>query len=233
MAVFVVDCPTCRARVAADEAAVAERTGFDHDAGEPWGERIVVGACPKCRQLIAGRSTQTGFENFDSEEDTWSDVIRIYPQPKRTFSSYRIPRVVTFSLEEGDRSLQAGAFTAASAMFGRALEAVCRHILDSKGIAGAQKIMLAKGISKLYELRVIDDRLHDWSKALHAGRNFASHPEEGEIAREDAEDLQSFVIAIIEYVYDLADKYEQFKKRETRRAERKRRLLPPNNLPEM
>jgi hypothetical protein len=41
------------------------------------------------------------------------------------------------------------------------------------------------------------------------------------ITREDAEDLQAFVYAIIEYIYDLTDRYEEFKQRQERRAKAK------------
>lgn len=43
----------------------------------------------------------------------------------------------------------------------------------------------------------------------------------GSITREDAEDLQAFVYAIIEYIYDLADRYEEFKERQEKRAKAK------------
>ena len=41
------------------------------------------------------------------------------------------------------------------------------------------------------------------------------------ITREDAEDLQAFVYAITEYIYDLADRYEEFKERQARRTKAK------------
>jgi hypothetical protein len=47
------------------------------------------------------------------------------------------------------------------------------------------------------------------------------------ITREDTEDLQVFVYAITEYVYDLAERYEEFKERQERRA-KARRNPPPS-----
>jgi hypothetical protein len=84
-------------------------------------------------------------------------------------------------------------------MFSRALEAVCRDVLSTT-------IMLRTGIKMLKDKGVIDDRLYDWSQQLRAFCNLAAHPDEGPISQQDAEDLQSFVYAIIEYVYDLTDK---------------------------
>ena len=45
-------------------------------------------------------------------------------------------------------------------------------------------------------------------------RNLAADPEDINVSRQDAEDLQAFVYAITEYVYDLTDRYNEFKERE-------------------
>jgi hypothetical protein len=56
--------------------------------------------------------------------------------------------------------------------------------------------------------------LFEGSQHLHAFRNLAAHAQdEVAISREDAEDLQTFVYAIVEYIYDLTDRYEEFKAR--------------------
>ena len=231
---FIVDCPWCKAKVAASESGRAERSGYDDDAGEPHGSKVLVGICPSCSSILVGETDQIGFEGYDSEEDRWSDVVRIFPKPPKVFSSFRIPKVVKDSLNEADRSLQAGANIAACVMLGRALEALCRDILDSAPETPSttttpvtpakpkKKIMLGEGIKKLRDSKVIDDRLYDWSQQLQAFRNLAAHPEDISISRHDAEDLQTFVNAIVEYVYDLADRYEEFKSRADARAKRKK-----------
>ena len=231
-ATFVVDCPFCKAKGAAIESGCAIRNEFDEEAGEPFAEKLHVGQCPRCRALLVGESRQISFQGYDSDDDRWSDVVRVYPKPPKMFSSFRIPRVVEDSLAEADRSLQANANIAACVMFGRALEAVCRDILNqdksgavvgtSDNPAPKKKMMLAAGIKQLKEKNVIDQRLYDWSQQLHAFRNLAAHPEEIAISREDAEDLQAFVYAITEYIYDLTDRYEEFKARAERRAKRKK-----------
>jgi len=232
---FIIDCSYCKAKVAAKSAGVAEAKGRDYDTNEPYGERLLVGQCPVCGTLLAGKCHQTAFEDWGEEFDRWSEVVRVYPDPGKTFSSHRIPRVVTDSLTEADRALQGGAHTAACVMFGRALEALCRDVLDppqtvgrkgevaSKVPAKKKQIMLAKGISELRERNLIDERLYDWSQQLHAFRNIAAHPDEISISVRDAEDLQTFVYAIVEYIYDLADRYDDFKLRIERRKKRKMR----------
>ena len=117
-------------------------------------------------------------------------------------------------------------------MFGRALEALCRDVLEPKPKEDAppataptkakRKLTLGEGIKRLHDTNVIDDRLYDWSQQLQAFRNLAAHPEDISISRNDAEDLQTFVNAIVEYVYDLADRYAEFKERVDARAKRKK-----------
>lgn len=221
--VFVVDCPRCRAKVAAEQAGVAERNGR-YDSGEPFGERLHVGECPKCGQLIAGESFQRAFEGEDADYDEWTDVVRVYPKPPKQFTSSSIPKVVTQSLNEADRALQADASTAACVMMGRALEALCRDKIratpSKEASRAGEKIMLGRGIKFLKEQGTIDERLFNWSQELQAFRNIAAHPDDTVISRDDAEDLQSFVYAIVEYVYDLAERYEEFKERTGKRRKR-------------
>lgn len=225
---FIIDCPWCKAKVAAAQKGETRNVGFDDEAGEPFGTRLVIGSCPRCRSSLVGVSNQVGFEGYDSEHDEWSDFVRVYPKPPKTFSSYRIPRVVENSLQEADRSLQSNANTAACAMLGRALEALCRDILGGMPSekesqkTKKRRLMLGEGIKKLRDEGVIDSRLYEWSQQLHAFRNLAAHPEDISISREDVEDLQSFVYAIVEYVYDLTDRYEEFKARVKRRERRKK-----------
>lgn len=229
-ATFIVDCPDCKAKVAAIECGRAERFFSEEESGEPHGERVLLGKCPKCDLILVGESTQVDFKDIDAFEDRWSDIARVYPKPPKAFSSWRIPKVVTDSLNEADRSLQAAANIAACVMLGRALEALCRDVLEPRSTEDVfaptpppkNKVMLGEGITKLHDLKIIDDRLYDWSQQLQAFRNLAAHPEDVSISRNDVEDLQIFVNAIVEYVYDLTDRYQEFKARLDARAARKR-----------
>jgi hypothetical protein len=213
---FIIDCPICKAKVGAEEKGRIF-TGWMDDSQQPNGTRLLIGTCPRCNTALAGTCTQIHFEGIDSEDDEWSDVERVYPSPPKAFTSYRIPRIVTNSLSEAEKSIQVGAHMAACVMFGRALEGVCRDVLKVVG----KKLMLGAGIKQLHDRKIIDDRLLDWAEQLQVFRNISAHPDEDfTVSRADAEDLQAFVHAIIEYVYDLTDRYEEFKERLARRAAR-------------
>jgi hypothetical protein len=228
---FIIDCPWCKAKVAAVQKCRAEKSGYDHDSGEPFAFLLAIGECPTCFSLIVGESYQFGFQGHNSDEDQWRDYVRVYPKPVKTFSSNRIPRVALDSLLEADRCLQAAANIASCVMLGRAFEAICRDQLEastpvanSKGGKPTTKkqIMLAEGIRRLKEKGLIDERLYDWSQQLHAFRNLAAHPEDISISRADASDLQTFVHAIVEYIYDLTDLYNDFKERVEARKKKKK-----------
>jgi hypothetical protein len=226
---FIVDCPVCNAKVAATEAGRAQQSGFIDEIGEPYGQRLLVGPCPRCSTLLAAESHQTQFKGWEGDdEDKWSEPIRIFPNPPKVFSSHRIPRLVKESLSEADRSLQAGAHTAACVMFGRALEALCRHMLtpkdNKKADTTTKPLMLASAIQQLRDKKLIDGRLFEWSQHLRVFRNQAAHPSDLSISREDAEDLQTFVHAITEYIYDLTERYQEFLERQERRTFRKKTL---------
>jgi Domain of unknown function (DUF4145) len=236
MATFIIDCPQCKAKVGAERKGQIDSQSVD-DGGYPYGERVLIGICPSCSSSLVGRAEQITFENYYGEEhDSFSDVVRVYPNPPKVFTSSRIPRPLTQSLVEADRSLQAGANIAACVMLGRALEALCRDHLEPKPekpqsgteTAGPEKprkrIMLGAGIRALREQKIIDDRLYDWSQSLSAVRNLAAHPEDITVSRQDAEDLQAFVYAITEYVYDLTDRYLEFKEREAENKKPRRSI---------
>jgi len=243
---FIIDCPWCKSKVSAVVKGMAEKLG-DDEGDNLNGNRIMIGECPTCSSLLVGESTQISFAGYDSDDDEWSHVSRVHPKPNKTFSSTRIPKVVIVSLAEADRAMQADANIAACVMLGRALEALCRDVIEAThikpAIANAQiltsavaqttpsigdnpetnkkKVMLGEGIRRLKELGVIDDRLFDWSQQLNAFRNLAAHPEDIAISHEDAGDLQSFVYAIVEYVYDLTDKYNEFIERKNEKKPNK------------
>jgi len=169
---FIIDCPVCKAKVAAIERGSGTQSYWDDEAMEPLGTKLIIGSCPKCGELLVGKTDQVDFEGYqDAERDRWSRfIVRVYPNPHKTFRSNRIPPAALESLSEADRSLQADANIAACAMFGRALESLCRDVLGTK-------IMLGPGVTMLKDKGFIDDRIYEWSQQLRAFRNLAAHPD--------------------------------------------------------
>jgi len=84
---FIVDCPWCKAKVAAEEKGRAESSGLTDADSEPYGQKLYVGICPSCSSLLAGESQQTSFGGYDAHEDEWSDIVRVFPKPPKSFNS--------------------------------------------------------------------------------------------------------------------------------------------------
>lgn len=217
MKTFIIDCPICKAKVGAIESGRADR---DISEDNLFGERLIIGKCPECGVLLAGETHELDID-CESRETPWSEIVRIYPVPPRDLQGYQIPEPVLVSIREADKCLQVGANIAACAMLGRALEAVCRDIL---GI----EVMLDKGVSQLKDKEIIDNRLFNWSQQVKLFRNDTAHPDRAVnyVSSDDAKDLQSFVYAIVEYVYILTARYDEFLERKKRRE--KSRILTPN-----
>lgn len=196
---FIIDCPICEEKVAAIGKGKAEEV-WEYSEESRRTEIVVLGQCPDCNEILVGKYYMVFEDNSFVER---SDIVRVFPKPLKTFHSNYIPSAAESSLEEANRCLQVKALRAACVMFGRALEAVCAHKLGNE-------ITLALGLKELYNRKIIDARLFEWSEHLRAFRNLAAHANNEKISRQDAEDLQVFVYAIIEYVYDLTERFEEF-----------------------
>src|SRR5581483_1745405 len=139
---MLIECHSCRARVDGEIVGV-------NDDEEFVATRTYLLRCPSCKSSIIAESTEDYSK--ENEELVWTKPIRVYPRPKRHLSD--IPDIVKTSIEEAERCMQAGAHLAATAMCGRALEAICRsHKTKDSYLAG--------GLKELRDNGVIDARLY-------------------------------------------------------------------------
>jgi hypothetical protein len=200
---MIIECPNCESKVDAKELAKKTYSGGDY--GDPGAFYFLE--CPACHGVLLGQSdvVQIGDNEWDYERPT-----RLWPSPKEdTYLHYAIPPLVKKSLEEANRCLQARAYAACAVMSGRAIEAICaEQKTKAKNLAGGLKELKDKG--------VIDGRLFDWGDALRERRNIGAHATEEDISKDDARDVMDFAIAICEYVFVLADRYEEFKARQAK-----------------
>ncbi len=195
---MLIECHECKARVD------AESIGYVEADMHFWKRRTYLLRCPSCKMPLVGECD----DDFPEEPNPWTDLVRVYPKPTRPLAR-SVPDVVRSSLQEADKCLQIGAHLAAAAMAGRALEAVCRHYSTKDTYLGA-------GIKELKEKGIIDARLYEWSEELRDQRNAAAHATEAELTAQDAEDIVSFTYAIVEYVFTLTKKFEEFQKRKAK-----------------
>ena len=197
---MLIECNECKAKVDAEVLSFHE-----HLHADIFSYRTYLLKCPSCNIALVGESE----EIFNDGEKYWSDVTRVFPSPRRLIR-YGIPEVVSNSINEAERCMQAGAFLATAAMCGRALEGICRHF-KTKGS------YLGPGLKELKEKGIIDARLFEWGEELREQRNKAAHATEEEMSAEDASDVLSFTYAIIDYVFLLALKFKRFQERKKER----------------
>lgn len=169
--------------------------------------------CPSCHQPLVGLSVRDVY--LEMENDTYGqyyneperEVKRLWPQAEQEFEGV-VPKLVHTSLDEARKCYQAGSYLGCAVMCGRALEAISK---EKTGEA-----TLAKGLFKLREANVIDDRLFEWGEALRKERNIGAHAGEEVITGKDAGDILDFANAIVNYIYVLSWKFESYKKRKTK-----------------
>ncbi len=193
---MLIECCECKARVDGEILAYHE-----NEYAEIFSIRTYLLKCPSCNSALVGESEQ----DVRDGKLFWPDLTRVFPKPRRLLGS-GIPDMVKKSIDEAERCVQAGAFLAATAMCGRALEAICRHYRTKDTYLGA-------ALKELRDKGIIDARLFQWSEELRDQRNMAAHATDQIILAQDASDVLSFTYAIIDYVFLLAMKFEQFQKR--------------------
>ncbi len=207
---MLIDCHICKAKVQ------AEVLGQHDDEEFIFSTRTYLLKCTSCNTALIAESN----EDYSEGKTIWSHPVRVHPKPKRSLGS-DIPSIVKNSIDEAERCMQAGAYLAATAMCGRAVEAICRHYQTKDSYLGG-------GLKELRDSGIIDARLYQWSEELRDQRNDAAHATDTEISFPDASDVLSFTYAIIDYVFLLTQKFDQFQIRK-REREKKKTQSPSQN----
>lgn len=94
-------------------------------------------------------------------------------------------------------------------MVRRTLEGVCAD-------KGVQERVLARSLEKLHADGLLDPRLLEWAQVLQVVGNEGAHFTGKQVSREDASDVLAFSEALLDYLYVLNAKFEEFKRRTSR-----------------
>jgi len=197
---MIIECPTCEARVHAK--VLAGREYPPTDDLEP--RKYLFLECPSCKEVLLGYSE---YEWFGPDKEGWGNPTRLWPEPKRHFDIV-IPQLVRSSIEDARKCYQTKVYTACAVMCGRALEAICVEKTAEK--------TLHKGLQKLKENNIIDDRLYRWGEALRQERNIGAHATEETVSKENAKDILDFAMAIVDYVYVMSAKFDAYVQRKSK-----------------
>ena len=134
---------------------------------------------------------------------------RIWPDTVRPLS-ISVPESLRAEHQEARKCFDAKAYTATVVMVRRTLEGVCAD-------KGVQERILARSLEKMHADGLLDPRLLEWAQALRVVGNEGAHFTGRQVSREDASDSLAFSEAMLDYLYVLSAKFEEFKQRRTSR----------------
>lgn len=203
---ILIECSACEAVVAAE--TLAQYTAvLNPKLGAT--ERVTFARCRKCESPLL-----VGEEFYGSEDGRrqWSDPYRLYPARDDVLAP-RIPRVVRSLREEAHGCFKAQAFSAATMMCCRTLEAAfVDHNVQYETIAGGLAEMRGQGM--------IDSRLFEWSEALPQ----LARRSEPDTSRDDARNVIEFTEALLSYLYRVRNRFQDFRARQNNRSHEPRPL---------
>ena len=170
-------------------------------------EALILLKCPKCSLPLLGYSqlelVDKGEHN-PAEYPEFTTAKRVWPESRDNILnlSHDIPEDVRKALSEARTCYDAQAYAATVVMCGKAIESIC---VDKTG-----EKTIAKGLQKMKDEKIIDDKLLNWAEILRKERNLGAHATEHDTKQQDARDMLSFATAISEYVYVLSEKYDEY-----------------------
>ncbi|MFD4140711.1 DUF4145 domain-containing protein [Streptomyces sp. NPDC058572] len=183
---------------------VIEGALADEDPSNHWALYLV--RCSNCnRGVLVEHSFETTPNTFGEDKGDLTYVPRT-PWPEKSGLSHVVPGDVRRAYQEASTCFAAGAHTAAAVMVRRTLEGVCAD----QGVTGN---VLMKSLQKLLEAGKIEGRLFDWAQALRILGNQGAHFTGEDVGREDAADALALCEALLDYIYVLTTRYEEFVQR--------------------
>lgn len=190
--------------------------------------------CPHCEQpsnaIVCGRAFWPGSDDSSSPPIEWTMVqchrcseptiqarenygggfsedhnpATIYPAPQQLSPS--VPPSLRREWEEAQTCFRAKAYSACVVMVRRTLEGTCAD-------QGIKENTLARQLKKLVSDGLVDQTLARWADALRIVGNKGAHFTGKPVPREDAEDALAFAEALLDHIYVLRRRFEQFRKR--------------------
>ena len=154
-----VHCPRCDATVMAIER------GRIWCPGDPQEDAYIFLQCPMCQgALVVIASCYDGPTEGDL---IWDRGEKLWSSADAT-SGRSIPVGIAKDLHDAKKCLDANVYSASVVMCGRALEGIVQAKTNARN--------LAKGLANLRKMRIIDERLYDWSELLRKERNLGASP---------------------------------------------------------
>ncbi len=172
--------------------------GLDGEHGGPPAEFRLV-QCDTCSDVSLEVREDYG-QGFEANSFSF-----VYPAPRRLH--WHIPSGLRREWEEARACFESKAYTATAVMVRRTLEGTCRD----QGVK--ERKTLAEGLKQLRAEGKIDGTLAEWANLLRVVGNEGAHYTGKAVSREDAEDALSFAEALLDHIYVLRQRFDDFKAR--------------------
>jgi hypothetical protein len=208
---ILTECSGCGTVVAAE--AIAQYSAvLNPQLGAT--ERITFARCRKCDSpFLVGEEFFGGGGGGTDGTEAWSDPYRVYPSRDELLRP-KLPPTVQNPYREAINCIKAQAYSAATMMCYRTLDAACiEHNISEATLAESLKEMRTQG--------VIEPRLFEWAEALPAVMNTTGPQADSAVSRNDASDVLAFTDAFLAYLYSFRNRYHGFLKRRTRVTEQR------------
>ena len=164
-----------------------------------------VACCPRCESVFVVESNWTDYGGeFASEPEN----VVLYPRDRSPLSD-DVPEAIRRTFEQAVKCYRVHAHDASALMCRKSLEVLSAEL-------GATGKTLKAKIESLSEAKRIDPRLATWADSLRVVGNEAAHEIAVGTSSEDAKDVLDFVEAILENVFVLDKKYQEFIERRKR-----------------
>jgi endogenous inhibitor of DNA gyrase (YacG/DUF329 family) len=192
-------CPHCDKAAEATVRGLAVANSVSTAGAEPaLPTEFAMIQCTRC-QLPSIQVREDRGRGFDSDDPTV-----LFPAPRRL--SQEVPRPLRQEWEEAQSCFRNKLYTATAVMVRRTVEGVAKQ-------QGVTERTLAESMRKLRSLGRIDSTLSSWADGLKVISSQSPHLADTTVSRQDAEDALSFAEAVLDHIYVLRRRFDEFQSR--------------------
>lgn len=194
-------CPHCTRPSNAVVCGKAEWDGHGEEGQENPPVEWTLVQCDRCAMptLQAREDFGGGFQDDDRP-------ATVYPAQRRLPPA--VPKGLRREWEEAQTCFDAKAYAACVVMVRRTLEGTCEE-------QGVKAKTLHKALQELAEAGHIDQTLAEWANVLRRVGNRGAHYTGEPVPRQDAEDALAFAEALLDHLYVLRRRFDEFRSRQT------------------
>jgi hypothetical protein len=180
-------------------------SAYDSDAGLPMEFAFLQCGRNECQEPMVQLREDYGLGFVDDKP------IVYYPAPRRLSSA--VPGPLRNAFNEARTCFEAKAYLATLVMVRRTLEGTCAD-------QGSTKRNLVSSLKDLQSQGKIDGFLAEWADLLRIVGNEGAHFSfSGSVTAQDAEDALDFAEALLDHLYVLRARFDDFKSRREARQQ--------------